>query len=127
MVGERMPADSVRDYGAVMRPDGTLVRGPIVERVSVPAEYGAVAGIVRAVRNGAESAQRNARATAERGASDTERANARGYALGWSSAATLVQLTAADAGATLARALDVVSSVSVLGDDALTENTMPDP
>lgn len=90
-----------------------------VDRSSVhtlPVEYGAVAGIVRAVRNGAASAQANARATAERGASDAERSQARGYALGWDAASVLVQLTAADAGATLARALDVVPSVSVLPD-----------
>lgn len=112
-------------YGAVMRPDGTLVRGPIVERV--PAEYGAVAGIVRAVRNGAASAQAHARATAERGASELERSHARGYALGWTAASTLVQLASADAGSTLARALDVVPSVSAVQWDTSAVNTEAEP
>lgn len=79
------------------------------------AEYAAVATIVRAVRNGASSARGSVPAVGSVLTGDDaarHRAYRLGYSAGWDAACTLVQLTAADCGGTIARALDVVPSVS---------------
>lgn len=63
-----------------------------------PAAYRSVARIVRAVRDGAESARHPLRPLV----TPADTAHQRGYELGWSAACTLVQLTAAEQGQSIA-------------------------